>query len=319
MKKNTSLFLFIFVSIYAQATIRRVNNSPNVSGLNVYTTAQAAHNAAVAGDTIHLEPTANGSYGDLSITKQLVVISTGDYLSLNPGQQLSFLPVGTCGNIYLDAGSSNSIIHAKCGNINFTASFNNANIIISRCHISGSITWQYYTSVNNVVIKQNMIDGGINLANSNSNNITISNNCIFSGITVPSSSNAIVVNNVIWGGSTFYNTVFSNNIILTSSAISFNYSTVTGNVSVDTQLPAGNVNSENMANVFANWPFSNPTNTDQYQLEPSYSNQAIGMYAGPDPYRRACMPPVPSIFEFTVPSASSGNNINITVSTKSNN
>jgi hypothetical protein len=320
MKKNTLLFLCIFAGICAQATIRRVNNNAIVTGPNVYTTAQAAHNAAVAGDTIHLEPTVNGSYGNITITKQLVVISTGDFLSLNPGTQLSFLPVGTCDGIYLGAGSSNTIIHAKCTGIAFNASVNN--VTISRSHITGSITFGSNTTCNNIVIKQNMIDGSISAQSSTivCNNLLVSNNFIYQGIAYSCSSQAIFVNNVIcYGYNTISNSIFSNNIIIAAYAFTFNNCNVSGNVSAGTQLPAGNVNSENMANVFANWPFSSPTSTDQYQLKPSYSNQAIGMYAGSDPYRRACTPPVPSIYEFTVPASASGNNMNITVSTKSNN
>ncbi|QLH46027.1 MAG: hypothetical protein HWD58_10595 [Bacteroidota bacterium] len=52
-----------------KAAILRVNNNPNVTGANIYSNAQAAHDAATAGDTIHLEPVAFGNYGDLNVSK----------------------------------------------------------------------------------------------------------------------------------------------------------------------------------------------------------------------------------------------------------
>jgi hypothetical protein len=48
----------------------RVNNNPGISA--DFTTAQVAHDAASAGDTIHLEPSLT-NYGGLNITKKLAV------------------------------------------------------------------------------------------------------------------------------------------------------------------------------------------------------------------------------------------------------
>jgi hypothetical protein len=47
MKNVTLIFLLaISCSTFAQ-TIRRCNNNPSVTGVNIYTTIQAAHDAAV--------------------------------------------------------------------------------------------------------------------------------------------------------------------------------------------------------------------------------------------------------------------------------
>ena len=55
MKKlNTLIAIFILITTIVNAKIWRVNNNSGV--IADYTTVQAAHNAASAGDTIHLEP-----------------------------------------------------------------------------------------------------------------------------------------------------------------------------------------------------------------------------------------------------------------------
>ncbi len=69
MKKAILLCLLAFsFSTFAQ-TIRRVNNSPGITGANIYASAQSAHDAAIAGDIIYLEPSENTNYGDLIITQ----------------------------------------------------------------------------------------------------------------------------------------------------------------------------------------------------------------------------------------------------------
>jgi hypothetical protein len=74
---KTKLFLlaaFVCLHIvhsHAQ-TIWRVNNTPSVTGPNIYTTVQAAHDAAL-GDIIYLEPSSTNSpnhLGPLVCTKR---------------------------------------------------------------------------------------------------------------------------------------------------------------------------------------------------------------------------------------------------------
>ena len=73
MKKRfitQTLYAFAILCLCAVAnaqTIRRCNNNPGVTGVNMYTTIQAAHDAAVAGDIIYVEPS-NANYGALTCT-----------------------------------------------------------------------------------------------------------------------------------------------------------------------------------------------------------------------------------------------------------
>lgn len=48
MKKAAALFALLITCFIAHAqTIRRVNNNPGVTGTNIYSTLQAAHDAAL--------------------------------------------------------------------------------------------------------------------------------------------------------------------------------------------------------------------------------------------------------------------------------
>ena len=76
--------VIVAMSVNLNAAIWRVNN---IAGVNAdFTTIQAAHNAANAGDTIYLEPSA-GNYGNLTATKRLVIIGPGYFLAENEGLQ----------------------------------------------------------------------------------------------------------------------------------------------------------------------------------------------------------------------------------------
>ena len=57
MKHRITLLSVIFFMIINNgfASILRVNNDPSLAGLGVYSTLFLAHDAAVNGDTIHLE------------------------------------------------------------------------------------------------------------------------------------------------------------------------------------------------------------------------------------------------------------------------
>ena len=78
MKKSVlTLFLLALIAFGSDGqTIRRCNNNPGVTGVNMYTTIQAAHDAAVAGDIIYLEPS-SVSYGNLDARKRLTIIGNG--------------------------------------------------------------------------------------------------------------------------------------------------------------------------------------------------------------------------------------------------
>lgn len=65
MKKSLSILTLLTFSAFCSfaQTIRRVTKDINITGVNIYSTVQAAHDAAVAGDIIYLEPISAGNYG----------------------------------------------------------------------------------------------------------------------------------------------------------------------------------------------------------------------------------------------------------------
>ena len=76
MKNLSASFLLVLLVLAGQLasaqTIRRVNNT-GVTGTNIYSTVQAAHDAATGGDIIYLEPSSI-SVGPLVCVKSLTII-----------------------------------------------------------------------------------------------------------------------------------------------------------------------------------------------------------------------------------------------------
>ena len=325
-----SLAFFLLVN-YAQATIRRCNNNPNVIG--TYTTAQAAHDAANPGDTIHLEPSTNSDYGDLTISKQITLIGTGDYLNDHPGNQVNFYPVGYCSSILILEGSDSSVINAK---VTGTITIRSNNITISNTTCGGGISFGSTSNgpLNGIAIAKSDIAAITEESGGGANNAVIRNNRIFN-IHLGNASTVILSYNTIlmyFGGSSLFNSIVANNIFIHSNnyqlyAIpSFTYCNLFNNIAEGEWLPNsnGNLNNVDPSIVFSSIQYGSSYGgwyffADNCQLSSSYPNQNLGMFAGPDPYRLALIPPVPSIYELTVPSSNTGNILNITVSTKSNN
>lgn len=319
MKKLLTILLLCSFISQTQAAILRCSklNTPGV-----YSTVQAAHDAANTGDTIHMEP--SGSYGSLSMTKQLVIIGTGDYITQNPGYQQSPL-VGSIDNLYCYAGSENSVIRCKLGFlfvlvdniilenssiylviIGGNPSTTISNAVFKRCRIvefygGGNYFWGVGNTSpwNSLLLSNCYIEY---LYNSNpSANSALMNNCVFNG-----------VNDAI-EGSFINRCIFINGVSATNCLGDDNISAggfgngITG---------SNNLTSVDMSTVFQNW---NNFNGDNYQLLPFYPNQNIGMYGGTSPYNPACTPAVPSIYQLSIPNNISGITLPITVSTKSNN
>jgi hypothetical protein len=101
--KTTSLICLLAFSFstFAQ-TIRRVNNSPNITGVNIYATLQAAHDAAVNDDIIYVEPSL-ASYANLTCVKRLTIIGNGwadSYGNITPNPPTnSTAGIWSCGHV----------------------------------------------------------------------------------------------------------------------------------------------------------------------------------------------------------------------------
>ena len=291
----------------------RCNNNPAVTG--VYANAQAAHDAASPGDTIHLEPTALGSYGNLYVSKQIVLIGTGDFLSQNQGIQSSSTP-GYCDYISLNPGSAGSVISTKVvGSINISEN----NISITHCHVNTISIINI--NVSNIFVQNNVISSSFNIY-SVCSNLIVTNNFVKNINMYNAQSSASISYNVMvtdWY-TTLYNSSLFNNILIGGGGfpVTFTNCNLTDNIDQSYSLPGGNnnVNNVDMSTVFTHW---GSFDGDNYQLLPGSPYQNAGMFAGPTPYKLATTPAVPSIYHLAVPATSTGNNLNLNVSTRSNN
>lgn len=355
MKTIHYIFLFVSLSFFAQAqTIRRVNATPDITGVNTYATVQAAHDASVAGDIIYIEPTNTPltSYGAVSINRRVTLISTGgDDLSLIPNSNFEKKIVSMF-SITLNQGSAGSrITGLYVDNINV----NDANCIIERNNI-GTITFNFQI-VNNVttvgksaIIRNNIITLVRGIGNEStfsylgtSNNNTISNNIFRAdgGIWNVVSSN--ISRNIFNSKSSLFidvdaSTITANIFDARNGANSFfvtspNCEGTTISNNLFTQyagLPAnnGNVNSVNAETIFKvvnPWtvsPFLD-TNLELSPTSPALtvgpSSTPIGIYSGSLPYVPR-LANIPIITDFSINGIGNVNSpLQINVKARSNN
>jgi hypothetical protein len=342
----TALFLASFgLSTFAQ-TIRRVNNNPGITGVNIYTTIQAAHDAAVANDIISLEPSVT-SYGALDCRKTLKIIGNGYYLdkvSNGPQETRS----SKISNITFNNGSTGTTITGV--DVQSTMFIYDLNIAVSRCNIQGAIysgqsanqVASQYSYGNNATISK------CYLRNSNINgfaygqNWVLSNNIIYGYIS--SLKNSLISNNTL-----YYNysnifaqncdgTLFSNNIIdARSSTGTIDLVSGTGNVVANnitlgassTPTGSGNISAANATTTFL---VSNPWNTYTTEDAPfklKVGSPAIGVgfggvdcgaYGNTSPYLQAGLPPIPLITSFlTSALGNTTNPLTVNLGVRSNN
>lgn len=327
MKKQVILFgltmAFLLASMSTFATIRRVNSAPGST--TSYTTIQAAHDASSAGDTLYLE-SSGISYGGLSCTKKLTIIGTGYFLSQNPQTQAS--PASsTVDYIYFNTGSDGSkVTGCSLGYLYLYAN----NLLISRNYINSYNTaiYQQSATLSNIVISQNYIVvtyaswTAINFGSAN--NILISNNYIYGSLSSGTNFFAIVNNNVINGTLGFYNTTYTNSILIDGTYSNYNC-LATYNIANGTQFGTLNGNQENvnMSNVFVG--LTGNSTDGQYQLKTGSpaigageNGVDCGMYGGTFPYILSGMPNIPAIYYMNAPAIPS-NTINVSIKAKSHN
>jgi len=333
--KQTTMKKFFFLSVAATLTcsisfakVWRVNNNVGVNA--DFTTAQAATSAAtvLAGDTIHLEPSTT-SYGSLTTNKRLTWISTGAFLVANPNQQFSLnigrldgMTVGGTGNL-----ANNSVFHIYIdGFVNIDAS----NIRIDRCFIAGALNLAGYvnSSGSSLVVINSWIQSNVSISQGNNNVVT---NNIIGGNINGTSLLTVYTHNVIHaisaGASTVTNAIVENNIFnKSSSAYTFNNCTVQFNMSgAASVLPAGNNNQNSvaMANVFVNNSGADDVSFVLKAASPAIAAGSagvdLGAFGGGSPFKLAIQPAIPAIYKIQAPAAPSGNTLNVTFSTKSNN
>lgn len=337
MKKFLILIGLCSTVSIVNAKIWRVNNVPGVSA--DFTTAQAAHNGASAGDSIYLESSSN-SYGNLTTTKPLVWIGLGYFLVNNPGLE-NHTNTGSIGSLTINSGSDGAIFQISTTgfvgiNINSCA-----NITFFRCYLDGSInvggtsnhitfnecylnvgndnftiapsTTEFVFTVTNCIIRDNYIS-----FNQNAYQVTFNNNTVFTNGQFNNTNtidNATISNNLLYGVSpgALYDAGYPSNVS-NNLWVSTNNATYVGT--------NGNIFASDLTTVIVN--SSSPD--AKWKLisgSPAIGAGAggvdIGAYGGANPYIVSMIPAIPTIYQLSIPANATGNTLPSTVSTRANN
>ena len=317
----------------AHAKIWRVNNSTGVTA--DFTTLQAAHNGAAPGDTIHLEPSLN-SYGNLSMTKRLVILGTGAFSTINPDLQadakhpvvdnITINNTGANGSVISVRFSNGININNNVANITLTGCVGDAAGLFDNTNCCGR-SFIDISNADNIVVSRSMVTS-IRFA-SNSNNIVISNNIVWGLVASDATSDGVITNNVIRAGNasdaaTINNSVVANNIFNRSLNTSFVKCNVGNNFAPGSGTAPAGFSFADMSTVFVNASAGFVDNA--FQLKPGSPALGAGeggidcgAFGGGNPYRLGATPAIPSIYRLTVPAAPAGNSMTITFSTRSNN
>jgi hypothetical protein len=334
MKKNLLFLLLIMFSCHISfAKIWRVNNTGVPAD---FTTAQAAHDNAgvVNGDTIHFEPSGT-YYGDLSLSKRLVIIGNGYFLgslATNSNPDLQANPAtSTIGTLYITSGGSNSVIMGMTFSvvyIGFSSQVNN--LLFRRNRVTSSLNF-YTGGSTNVQVMQCYIDGAVSQVSSHTN-VLLANNIIVQGVNFDSDDNGTFQNNIVHAtgiayGSSFTNFTLRSNIMVAGSII-LNTCLIENNLGSSTQFgtATGNQSNIDMSTVFTGYPTIGINSYDgRYVLKAGspaigagFGSVDCGAYGNTPAYVKSGMPDVPSIYKLSVPPIVTNNVLSVTVSTKIN-
>lgn len=317
----------------------------------IYKSAQLAHNAADPGDTLHIEPSTI-AYDQLIMVKNLTVIGNGYFLKRNSTPALPLQAnkdSSTIHSIYFNPGSDYSKVTGLV--LQYGIVIKADHISVERNCILNVYNYPYkgepygiylQNNVDSVFIIQNYINGHVYSATGTASVdsfIYIYNNYIGQSIDFQGEDKDIyIMNNIIEMGtasvSSVSRAVVENNIFTKYNIFNISNSFVHNNICNSIQLPAtdGNQQNVNMNTVF---DLNYPSPDGKYKLIPGspaigagVGGVDCGMYATPatvplgytaplSPYKLSGLPTVPSIYQLDA--TVSGNILNVTISTKSNN
>lgn len=265
MKKSIlTLTTICLLAISASATIRRVNPSPGIAGVNVYTTVLLAVTAAVANDTIQIEPfgvSQSGYSENITITKKLVFLGAGYNLTNNqlvsPPANKSWCQINS---ITFNNGSANSAVIGLVVNQIFVYA---PNITITRCITSVTLGKSTNT---------------ISAAFSYGNNASITRCWLTSGVqgmnAAPDfTTGAFISNNIVYTSiNNLINAVIKNNFLFMVSSLG-NYHSNVDNSSMTNNIYEGIING---ATIFAIEDATSSGNSYGYNLVTSYNLLPVG-------------------------------------------
>lgn len=351
MKKLLFVAMVVCTTTAAHAKIWRVNNNAGV--VADFSTISAALSSAsvVNGDTIHLEPSAT-NYGNIALTKQLVIIGNGYLLSGasgNSGLQEN-TNLSLAGAIQATAAASG----AKLLGLTFSSGSSHSfatgtnNITYEKCRFEqfnpnfALTSGQTYSGLSFRKCMFVTLPSFSSFPNATVNNLTIEN-CVFvstaSSLTIApgaGSLNFVFRNNTLQTSS-ITGAYVANNIFLSSTASTFTSCNVKNNLFVANQtgvtvgplsVNGNNLISQTLGSIILN------TGSDDGRFQLAVSSPAIaggvdisgtkpdcGAFGGTDPYKLSGIPNIPTIYSLTVPASIpvGTSTMNVTLSTRNNN
>jgi hypothetical protein len=307
MKKQLllNLIFVLFCGIISGQHLIRVNNNPGADP--DYATLQAANDAASNGDTIYVEGSTT-EYDGADISKRLVIIGPGYFLTDNDSTQANGLESKFSMDIYFKAGSAGSII-TGCSMSYRSFHIEVSNITIARCHGGGIYA---SNTISNILIIQNYLSE-INLNSAVVTNSVIANNILTDMNSQSNSGPLQIVNNVFRSsvGIQVYNSSVANNILsdINSKIYVNTGNTINNNILAGAGTNAnGNQYSVPMANVFVDFSGSLHYSDDaKWKLKTGslaigagVSGVDCGVFGGATPYVLSGVPNLPHIYEATI-------------------
>lgn len=295
MKKVMLILAAACMTVAANAKILRVSN---VSGSSApYSSIEAAHDAASAGDTIMVDasPTRYGNDYTITLTKKVVLIGPGYWLVDN-----GIMEEGASGATIhgLTIKASETVVKGMI--ISSSLNIQASKVVVNRCHINGI---NISKACDNVVISQSYILNKIDGNTSNFHQIT---NNIF--ISTSTYSHITGMNNCTIAFNTCRSANFQSNV--TNSTFEHNlwknFENKGSNNSVSDNYETDIINTQ-ATNDFID--------KDYYALEiPADVISKYGAFAGNSPYVLAGVPSGPVIQDLIVPTTvEMGSKMNVTV------
>lgn len=340
------LLLAVITMNTAFATVHRVNNTPGVDA--DYNNLSTAISAATDFDTLYVEGS-NTSYGSVTLSKPLILIGPGYFLSVNDSTQALKQPA-QLGTVTFNTGSQGSYLYGMYVNGRVDINEDSISVYRNRIEYTSGNMIDIANGLKDIVIAQNHIHStsssgislfindncvGILIANNfisqdQSSEFSVSNNCYSSSYMAIedqySNSEVTYLNNVIRGNWECDYAIAINNIHI-AGCIYHSQTVFYNNIEHSSNIPVGNGNQRNvsMASVFertgVNWYSDDgwwELASGSVAIGAGVNGEDCGMFGGGLKYILSGMPPIPAIFEADVPAtANKTNGMNVEVKSMS--
>lgn len=331
MKKFFTLLVAVGFCNLGWSAILTVSNNSTYPAQ--YSVIQTAINAAAAGDTIYIYPSAT-LYAEwpITITKRLVMIGAG----INP-QRPSRLSSTVSGFMLSGTAASGTVIIG----ITFTAGIQSGsdavfvnNVVVSECQLVGVDGLNYFHGnnirVENCILTSPYSTGGHIIFNSTGAACIIQNNYLHGGVRLYAGTQALIRNNIFASGDAntialreyggayssgvqVWNNIFykANPGLPVAAACEFknNIYYLTSNPVPSNGLSSGNINANPL---FVNYPAAGNFFSLSYNFHLDTGSPGInygtdgtdvGIWGGATPVNAGYEPPIPRIYELNVNNA----------------